>query len=61
MQRLADCINECGFPAYRGVIHLRGEDFLLFGNDDYMSPQVRAKREVEAVRRQVAEQADETQ
>jgi hypothetical protein len=59
MQAIVNILGDEGFPAHRGVIYLRGGDFLVFGNDGYNQDE-RTKREVESVRRLLAPRAAET-
>ncbi len=58
MQAIVNLIGDEGFPAHRGVVYLRGGDFLVFGNDGYNRDE-RPRREVESVRRLTAGRADE--
>jgi hypothetical protein len=56
---MVNLVGDEGLSAERGVIYLRGGDFLIFGNDGYSKEDGRAKREVESLREQLAGQAEE--
>jgi len=58
MQAIADLVGDEGFAAHRGAVHVRDSTFLVFGNDGYTKDE-RARREVEVIRAETADRAEE--